>query len=107
MTSNALSLAQVGVMKIPGVKSYLGIPESLAPPATDPSVKPGSFMENLRAGELSNKVFSRLKSFNFDIDFLNYKSYGSRKKCSQINEIWFRYSYSLNSEGTILLLTFF
>lgn len=50
LTSNVLSLVQVGVMKVPGFKTYLGIPETIPTPATDPSIKPGSFMENLRAG---------------------------------------------------------
>jgi len=49
-TSNVLSLVQVGVLKIPGVKEYLGIPPPLPQPKADPNVKPGTFMENLRAG---------------------------------------------------------
>lgn len=50
MTSNTLSLVQVSVMKLPGVKEYLGIPPPI-PHVVDPSVKTGSFMENFRAGE--------------------------------------------------------
>ena len=50
-TSNVLSLAQVGVMRIPGVKDYLGIPAPIVPVKPDPSVNPGTFMENLRAGK--------------------------------------------------------
>ena len=49
-TSNVLSLAQVGVMRLPGMKEYLGIPSPVVPVKSDPSVKPGSFMENLKAG---------------------------------------------------------
>eukprot|EP00111_Clytia_hemisphaerica_P005721 TCONS_00016579-protein len=48
-TSNILSLVQVGVMRVPGVKEYFGIPPTIVP-KIDPSVKQGSFIENLRAG---------------------------------------------------------
>lgn len=82
-TSNVLSLAQVGVMRIPGVKESLGIPATIVPVKSDPDVKPGTFMENLRAGLY----------FNFNIimillsKLLLYKLFSCMLCCSLFKEL--------------------
>jgi len=50
LTSNAMSLAQVIVLKIPSVKTYFNVPEKMMTLDPAATAKQGSFWQNLKAG---------------------------------------------------------
>jgi len=60
VTSNFLSLVQVGVLKIPQVRTYFEIPEPM--PVVKPIKESGGFIQNFKAGFKSSQELAMVKS---------------------------------------------